>query len=438
MGVSIRTAAVFDKVSSLCSKLKGGNCEKLSLNKYVETKDASTIIFMKNFTWILGALEALIGTGKIVEKINMDCSQFMEKLLDFTRKLFSPYEVFMCISNTFQERNANSFSYKISGQLPLEKFLESYVSEVNNFQKFFNEKMVMEHFSALNLGKDKEILKLNCQYRFVSEYKGYKIYSLTTNPEFFLDFLNLTRVTLEKPKFIGGSSEYMAFVDDQILSSDTLDDLKTTIDNVVAKKLPTVGVESFMDGISEGTLLKLKIDLKKKIESILVLNAHPEMVESIPALNAHPGLKKIKDIIILILEDALASGAVKGGNITANLEVGDDRLQFNLSLDFASIGTLIAIVGETIKLFNEEQEERQRLQQEILESAQRAERARAMDKNLESLEAPQNAEPPKAEENKEPILPEIAYIYKFEDRGQDNEHPILIPVKIVAEYKAFC
>jgi hypothetical protein len=393
-GMDIYAAAIFDKIFSFCSKLKGENYKKPSIGEYIEAKDAAMVMFLQNLSWMLDALDPF--AVKIIEQCNRSESVFFKKIWDILRKIPSPNEALLCLAHSFQGEHIVSFGHKISGQLTFEQYIESYVLGMDNFQKFLNEILSIANPLALDANKDKEIFKFNCQYHPLCEYKEYKIYEFSDRPEIDPHFME-TLVPKKSEAFFIRPKEtwYAAFVNGQVLGSDSVDNLKAMIDNAVAKKLPTVDVESFVGGIGEGTVAKFEAELVKIIDFVLSKITEPEF-------------KEMKDAITSTL-------AKKSGNIGASLEAKDDRLQFNLSLDYSFIGLLLEIQEALEKLFSQ----MKYFQQQLPEAAKKAEPAKAVDE-------------------KEPVLTKTAYISKFENIVWDDERQILIPVKIVAEYKVFC
>ncbi|MDR3317747.1 MAG: hypothetical protein LBS71_03005 [Puniceicoccales bacterium] len=427
-GLKLNFDSIFDSTFSHYAQLKSENYKEfkaLNIGEYIEAKDVNKVTVAQNIGWAIEFLMESLRSfvQQDTSQINKSKPDLIEKMLIALKGIIP--EVRISTIGTFQNQKV-TICNDATKYTEIEKYFDAYKSLMAAVNDSYNEL----YFKAIN---DKNIAPFTFESKFLCDYNGAKIYSYTIsvneiNPTPVASSVggDASKVASSTTTDKGGNTiptttslventpkatvvetvtgtqvkqtDYVILYNGQILQSNSLDYLKMVFDNVVAKKLPTVTAESYLGGFPKGTAYKTKFDLSKMISYILpqVLQM-PQIVQRAEVENSINGfLSQLGD----------------GGVINIGWTAQNDRLQYSISLDYASFPTIISASSFTFSI----------LFDILVDAAAKA-------------SGPQKKP---AEEQKSPTLTPVktSYIFNSNPILCEADRQILIPVKILTEYKA--
>jgi hypothetical protein len=405
-GIKLSGALSFDPAFPFYTQLAKANYTKPFLPLGCELKESIlSYLVSRDVSWMWDILGFCVRSSSRFDK------QFLDGLLniinDFKRSVGS-----MQFGGLVQYRN-DLVNFEVK-ETPC-KTIEEYVNCLNSIFNL-NETISPESKAVPSVtdqgsnvvpapsGSVDQKSKVDGQKKLINvkllcEYKGNQIYVKKYDEEISKEIFQETGIQVEMENWV----DYLVMWDNLLLSSSSLDYLKSKIDVLGAEKAPEMTIETLVDGCPPGMIAKGKL---KIVSYIRVLNA------KIPSLK-----KYFTDALLAQIgnneEIIFEVTAQEAGLVTFQLFVNNDFLK--------AISVLIKILNNIFVDFGLRQNE-------VYKGMVPAKTDEAKNQNFIPVK--------KDDAKGNPSLIPAKVVYDWNDDVCYEERQILIPVKILTEYKA--
>jgi hypothetical protein len=475
LGIGVRIFPSQIRINFVCEfdrvllDLKSGRCEKSSIGEGIDQKNAVMIVIIQNIPIVVDIVEFI--ANNVIKIFKNKTNPFYLDGVALGVELL-------------KEAVTSKFACKIGSASRIswkEKLVELSVSKMDHEtgEAYLEE---CKSFLALANGKIRRFLKKNemdagtseapsngpvsFEYKLLEDYNGFKIYSYMVGCDDF-DFdvpisplpdsakVDASQDTSSKKqsgavivskdgrrdeettpstKQNASSAEangveiedkhgdketfYVTFYKGEVWESDSLLYLKSVIDSITAKESSIVTAESCIGGFTAETIVKFWLNFGKYLPHLL-----QQLSKGLETMKKE-NQEILKEIALLEKIKAQIENANKilsnEAEIFNEVSVKDNRLNFDFSVNYAMISTLIA------------------LRSVIVEAALAKFGAIKENKSPADV-APKEAASEKSSKTKETSTPPAPAKTAFNFRLGDvifGDKQILIPVKILTEYKA--